>query len=146
MTDKPSADLESILRYTPPNAFKSAGEQRIADFLDRHSIKYIYEPPTAVTQHGKTRLWYPDFLLPDYGLYIEYYGRTGDPDYDRGILEKTAAYEASGLEVIPIYPHHLAHAWPNHLAREIREITQYRANALAAKLGPRSSYSKAGRY
>ena len=113
MTDKPSADLESILRYTPPNAFKSAGEQRIADFLDRHGIKYIYEPPTAVTQHGKTRLWYPDFLLPEYGLYIEYYGRTGDPDYDRGILEKTAAYKASGLEVIPIYPLHLAHAWPD---------------------------------
>ena len=84
MTDKPSADLESILRYTPPNAFKSAGEQRIADFLDRHGIKYIYEPPTAVTQHGKTRLWYPDFLLTEYGLYIEYYGRVGDPDYDLG--------------------------------------------------------------
>jgi len=113
MTDKPSVDLESILRYTPPSAFKSAGEQRIADFLDHHGIRYIYEPPTAVTQHGKTRLWYPDFLLPEYGLYIEYYGRTGDPDYDRGILEKTAAYKASGLEVIPIYPLHLAHAWPD---------------------------------
>ncbi len=139
MTDKPSADLESILRYTPPNAFKSAGEQRIADFLDRHGIKYIYEPPTAVTQHGKTRLWYPDFLLPEYGLYIEYYGRTGDPDYDRGILEKTAAYEATGFEVIPIYPYHLAKSWPEYLAREIREITQYRANALAAKFTPRTA-------
>ena len=134
MTDKPPADLESILRYTPPSAFKSAGEQRIADFLDHHGIRYIYEPPTAVTQHGKTRLWYPDFLLPEYGLYIEYYGRTGDPDYDRGILEKTAAYEASGLEVIPVYPHHLAHAWPDYLAREIREITQYRANHASTRL------------
>ncbi len=146
MTDKPTSDLETILRYTPLNGFKSAGEQRIADFLDRYGIRYIYEPPTAVTHHGKPRIWYPDFFLPEYGLYIEYYGRTGDPDYDRGILEKTAAYEASGLEVIPIYPHHLTSSWPDQLAREIREITQYRANALDAMLGPRSSYSKAGRY
>jgi len=134
MTDKPSVDLESILRYTPPNAFKSAGEQRIADFLDHHGIRYIYEPPTAVTQHGKTRLWYPYFLLPEYGLYIEYYGRIGDPDYDRGILEKTTAYEANGLEVIPIYPHHLAHAWPDYLAQRVREITEYRANRASMRL------------
>ena len=134
MTDKPTPDLESILRYSPQAALKSVGEQRIADFLDRHGIKYIYEPPTAVTQHGKTRLWYPDFLLPEYGLYIEYYGRIGDPDYDRGILEKTAAYEASGLEVIPIYPHHLTHSWPDYLAQRVREITQYRANHASTRL------------
>ena len=134
MTDKPSVDLESILRYTPPSAFKSAGEQRIADFLDHHGIRYIYEPPTAVTQHGKTRLWYPDFLLTEYGLYIEYYGRVGDPDYDRGILEKAAAYEASGLEVIPIYPHHLTSSWPNYLAQRISEITRYRANHASTRL------------
>ncbi|HOD51531.1 MAG TPA: hypothetical protein PLJ71_21135 [Candidatus Hydrogenedentes bacterium] len=66
---------------------------------------------------------HPDFLLPECGIYIEYCGRTGDPDHDRGIIEKTAAYEASGLEVIPVHPHHLTHAWPNYLAQEIEEIT-----------------------
>ena len=129
-----SESLEGLLRHAPPKGLKSEGEQRIADFLDHHCIQYIYEAPTAVTQHDKVRIWYPDFYLPEYGLYIEYYGMIGNPDYDRGVIEKTAAYEASGLEVIPVYPSHLNKAWPEYLAREIREITRYRAHLADAKL------------
>ena len=134
MTENAPPDLERLLRYTPRNALKSEGEQRIADFLEHYGIQYIYEAPTAVTHHEKVRIWYPDFYLPEYGLYIEYYGRAGDPDYDRGVAEKTAAYKASGLEVIPVYPYHLTNAWPEYLTREIREITEYRAGLASAKL------------
>ena len=136
MTHNKPLDLERILRHTPRSALKSEGERRIADFLDHYGIEYIYEAPTAVTQRNKVRIWYPDFYLPEYGLYIEYYGRQGDSDYDRGVAEKTAAYNASGLEVIPVYQHHLSSFWPDYLTREIREITQYRTDLVSAKLLP----------
>jgi hypothetical protein len=136
MTEKPPVNLENILHSTLRTALRSQGERRIADFFDCSGIKYIYGSPTAVTHHGKVRIWYPDFYLPEYGLYIEYYGRTGDPDYDRGVAEKTAAYNASGLEVIPVYLDHLNHLWPDYLTREIQEITQYRTDLVSAKLLP----------
>jgi hypothetical protein len=134
MNENAPPDLERIVRYTPPGALKSKGEQRIADFLDHYGIRYIYEAPTAVTHHNKVRIWYPDFYLPEYGLYIEYYGRLGDPDYDRGVAEKTAAYNASGLEVIPVYPRHLTNACPEYLAQEIRRITKYRTKRAEAEI------------
>lgn len=122
-------NLEQRIGHTPRSAaLKSQGEYRIAGFLDRHNIPYIYESPVAIDQRGKTRIWYPDFFLPDYGLYIEYYGMIGSPDYDRGVVEKTAAYAASGLTVIPVYPCHLHQSWPQYLSQEIHHITTRRAH------------------
>ena len=127
MNTEEEKGLEQRIQHAPQSNPKSEGERRIASFLDRHGIQYIYEPPVAVTQRDKVRIWYPDFHLPEYGVYIEYYGMVGNPDYDRGVTEKTAAYAASGLEVIPVHPHHLYRSWPEYLAREIQRIASYRA-------------------
>ena len=53
------------------HGFKSRGEVQIARFLDRNSILYNYEQPLAVVDQGKTRVWYPDFQLPEYSMIIE---------------------------------------------------------------------------
>lgn len=54
---------------------KSYGEMDIANFLFQNRITYVYEKPypvnTSTTEFGH---YYPDFYLPDYDLYIEYFG------------------------------------------------------------------------
>ncbi len=74
---------------------KSYGEMDIANFLTRYGIRYIYEDPyridTRTEDYGEYR---PDFYLPDYEIYIEYFGidRNGQvPDYFEGREGKSAS-------------------------------------------------------
>ena len=87
------AEYEDYLKWNPPITFhnervKSYGELDIANFLAENSIDYIYEHPYAIDtrtdKHGQYR---PDFYLPQYSVYIEYFGidRNGDvPPYFEG--------------------------------------------------------------
>ena len=110
--------------------FKSQGERRIARFLDQYGIRYVYEKPVAIVDENKTKLWHPDYFLPDLGVYIEFYGMAGQPDYDAGIARKTALYSANGIDVISLYPAHFRYDWQTHLRNELRNIQNYRRNAL----------------
>lgn len=82
---------------------KSYGEMDIANFLTQNGIKYIYEKEykldTRNTEYGQ---YYPDFYLPDYNIYIEYFGinRKGQvPSYfsSKGGLTPTETYQ-KGIE------------------------------------------------
>ncbi len=54
---------------------KSYGEMDIANYLFQNGVKYIYESAyvmdTRTSEYGQ---YHPDFYLPDYGIYIEYFG------------------------------------------------------------------------
>ena len=80
------------------NCFKSRGEEQIARLFDRNNIAYCYEHPTAVVDRGKTRIWYPDFYLPEYGMIIEYFGVNGNEAYDKQARHKMEVYSVNGLE------------------------------------------------
>ncbi len=78
------AEYEEYLRDNPPTtinneAVKSYGEMDIANFLTQNGIKYIYEHPykldTRTSEHGQYK---PDFYLPEYDIYIEYFGINKD--------------------------------------------------------------------
>lgn len=99
-------EYEEYLKLNPPRTFlgelvKSYGEMDIANFLYQHGIKYQYEAEykadTRTEEYGQ---YYPDFYLPDYDLYIEYFGinRKGDvPSWfsaKHGLSAK-AAYQQS---------------------------------------------------
>lgn len=138
-------NLDSILLPNKKPGFKSEGERRIAELLDRCGVQYMYEAPVAVQHQGRLRIWYPDFLLPDLGLHVEYFGIECDPAYDRSTREKMTAYAASGISVISVYPCHLPHL-PQYLNREMREHTNYRRHLVdAAFFRTQRSYSQ-GRY
>ena len=68
------------MRWNPPTTIqgevvKSYGEMEIANFLHECGIKYIYEHPYEHDTNDKEHSQYhPDFYLPDYKIYIEYYG------------------------------------------------------------------------
>ena len=129
--------------------FKSAGEVQIARLMERSGIPYMYEHPVAVLDRGKVRVWYPDIVLPDYGMLIEYCGRCNDPAYDAATERKAAVYQENGLSVLMLRPEDLKGRWPERILDRIESVvvdrlecwrdTRYRANGRMTA-GSRSRY------
>lgn len=96
---KTQAEYDEYLRLNPPTTIKneivkSYGEMDISNFLVQNGIEYIYENPyefdTCTSEYGQ---YHPDFYLPEYNIYIEYFGidRKGEvPSYFKGSNGKTA--------------------------------------------------------
>lgn len=128
-----SDGLENIL--TPNRAhFKSEGERRIAYFLDDNSIRYQYEPGILVqTSYDKTRIWYPDFYLPEFSSYIEYFGMVGKEGYNDGIKTKLSTYQQMGMDVIPVYPWTFSGDWHRYIMDKLESTTLRRYNNLKTK-------------
>lgn len=77
---KTLAEYNEYLKINPPTTVnketvKSYGEMDIANFLMQNGIRYEYEKPYEIdTRNEEHRQYCPDFYLPDYGIYIEYFG------------------------------------------------------------------------
>ena len=116
-------NLEQIVRQKTPQ-LKSEGESKIARFLEENSIKYHYEPGVLVYYpRDKPRIWYPDFYLPEFTTYIEYFGLSGKQQYDQGIKTKEAIYSKMGLSVIPIFPWTFTENWEGYIMNELKQKT-----------------------
>ncbi len=99
-------EYEEYLRLNPPTTInnetvKSYGEMDIANFLMKNSIRYIYEFPYEVdTRTSEYGQYHPDFYLPDFKVYIEYFGinrRREVPSYFEASngMSATEAYRAT---------------------------------------------------
>lgn len=90
---------------------RSRAEQGIADYFDSIGLRYEYE------REIETGIWIftekvssPDFYLPDYDVYVEYWGMLNvENDYDRSkytreMKYKMARYYDLGIKFISIYP------------------------------------------
>lgn len=70
---------------------KSYGELDIANFLTQNGITYVYEQEYPIdTRTSEFGQYYPDFYLPNFDVYIEYFGinRQGEvPAYFSGKTE-----------------------------------------------------------
>jgi len=90
---------------------RSRTEERIADYFDSIGLRYQYE------KEIETGIWIftekvscPDFYLPDYDVYVEYWGMlTVDNNYDRSkytlsMKYKMARYHELGIKFISLYP------------------------------------------
>lgn len=93
-------EYDEYLKLNPPATFKketvkSYGEMDIANFLAFNGINYVYEQPYKIdTNNAEYGQYKPDFYLPDYDIYIEYFGinRNGEvPAYFSGSHGKTAS-------------------------------------------------------
>jgi hypothetical protein len=128
-----SDGLEKVIRANRIH-FKSEGERQIAYFLEDNSIRYQYEPGVLINDlHDKARLWYPDFALPEFASYIEYFGLAGKPEYDEGIKTKLSTYKKMEMDVIPFYPWTFRENWPRYIMNELEKITFRRYDSLKAK-------------
>ena len=127
-------NLENKIKGKRHPEFKSEGERRIAYFLDGNSIRYQYEVGVLVNPvDDKPRIWYPDFHLPEFGAYIEYFGLAGQQDYDRGIRKKEKVYSEMGLSIIPVYPWMFTENWQRYIMKKLEQTTLQRYKNLMTK-------------
>ena len=83
---------------------RSKSEKLIANWLTDHGIRFKYEKPLKLGQ----RTLHPDFYLPKFDCYIEYWGLADvDPDYEKNHRLKLGLYGRFGIKVISVYPRHL---------------------------------------
>jgi len=88
---------------------RSRSEKAIADWLSRNGIRYVYEYP-AMTHSDSRMISRPDYYLPDYDVYVEYWGLANLPcgatgsRYRRSMRWKTEQYRRHGVGVISLCP------------------------------------------
>jgi len=130
-----NGNLEDHLNQGRSNRYRSKGEYKIAEFLGRLNIRFCYEQGVMVKDGNKTKIWHPDFFLPELAVYIEYYGLAGDPDYDRGIRRKNRIYTEMGFAVIDLYPWSFREGWETDVVNRLHYIASMRLDTLLQKLG-----------
>jgi hypothetical protein len=84
---------------------KSRGEQQIADYFTRSGVRYAYEWKAQTNAIIFKRTFaHPDFYLPDYNVYVEYWGLLGaTKDYERVMKWKMAQYHQNKIKFISLY-------------------------------------------
>ena len=86
---------------------RSRSEKTIADWLRRNGVRYVYEYP-AFDRKGLV-ISRPDFYLPDYCVYVEYWGLVGTgKEYAKTMRWKAAQYRMNGVRVVSLYPDEFA--------------------------------------
>ena len=108
------------------SAYKSRAEVQIAGLLDRAGISYKYEHPLAVVDRGKTRIWYPDFYLPEYAMVIEYFGLNGDSGYNERTKHKMEVYKQGGIEGVFLTGDSMRGDWPAKILTGMENILKNR--------------------
>src|SRR5215469_7362151 len=93
---------------------RSRAEQKIADYFDNIGLRYEYERElVARFWIFSQRIGRPDFYLPDYDVYVEFWGmlEVEDDDdrrkYERSMRYKMERYQRHGIKVISLYPRDL---------------------------------------
>jgi hypothetical protein len=79
---------------------QSDGERRIAEWLAAKKITYRYDARLRIIEGFQIR---PDFYLPEYDVYIEYWGMD-TPRYKAGMYLKQDLYMHAGKRLISLYP------------------------------------------
>jgi len=79
---------------------QSKGERKIAEILATKKIRYRYDERFRILNGYAIR---PDFYLPEYDIYIEYWGMD-TTDYKIGMLKKQKLYQQQAKRLISLYP------------------------------------------
>ena len=106
------------------SSFKSKGEREIAGFLEDQQIAYQYEYPLAVNDREKTRIWYPDFRLPEYGMILEYFGMNGDSSYNEQMAHKMKVYQDAGINGIYLTESTMRGPWQEMVIERIEQTLE----------------------
>ena len=95
-----NATVEDAKRLRTVNevAVQSQGERRIGDWLARKGIAYSYDERYMIARDTRIR---PDFYLPEFDLYIEYWGMD-TPEYVRNMQMKRILYQRAAKKLISI--------------------------------------------
>lgn len=92
-------ELNKKIRAKDGTLVQSRGERRIAEWLTAHSIAYRYDERFRIIDGYAIR---PDFYLPEYDVYIEYWGMD-TADYKIGMLKKQQLYQQTGKRLMSVH-------------------------------------------
>ena len=93
-------ELQKKIRAKDGTWVQSVGERLIAEILAAEKIRYRYDERFRILDGYAIR---PDFYLPEFDVYIEYWGMT-TADYKIGMLKKQQLYQQQGKRLISLYP------------------------------------------
>ncbi|MDF7808464.1 hypothetical protein P4E94_13510 [Pontiellaceae bacterium B12219] len=93
-------ELQKKIRAKDGTWVQSDGERLIAEILSAANIRYRYDERFRILDGYAIR---PDFYLPEFDIYIEYWGMT-TADYKIGMLKKQQLYQQQGKRLISLYP------------------------------------------
>ncbi len=93
-------ELQKTIKARDGTIVQSDGERRIAEWLADNNIAYRYDERIRILDGYAIR---PDFYLPEYDVYIEYWGMK-TLDYKIGMLKKQKLYQQEGKRLISLYP------------------------------------------
>lgn len=93
-------ELQKNIRAKDGTWVQSDGERLICETLDAAGIRYRYDERFRILDGYAIR---PDFYLPEFDLYIEYWGMD-TADYKIGMLKKQQLYQQQGKKLISLYP------------------------------------------
>ncbi len=111
---------ESVRRYKilvpyKKNNYDSKAEEKIAAYFKRKNIIYNHHPEIKVPKP----FWIftipfvniklePDFFLPEFDVFVEYWGMIDDPEYKKNSYDrKKKLYKDNVLDFISLYPKNL---------------------------------------
>lgn len=95
-----TTDVEAAkrLRTTDEVAVQSRGEKRIGNWLSAKGIDYRYDDRMMMAGGERIR---PDFYLPEFDLYIEYWGMD-TPEYVANMRHKQILYQRERKKLISL--------------------------------------------
>jgi len=93
-------ELQKTIRAKDGTLVQSDGERLICEALTEQGIRYRYDERFRILNGHAIR---PDFYLPEFDLYIEYWGMD-TADYKIGMLKKQQLYQQQGKKLISLYP------------------------------------------
>jgi len=92
-------ELQKTIEAADGTFVQSDGERKIAEYLARHELVYRYDERIRIIDGYAVR---PDFYLPEFDVYIEYWGMA-TVDYKIGMLKKLKLYQEQGKRLISLY-------------------------------------------
>ncbi len=91
-------ELQKTICTTDGKLVQSDGERLIAEYLTEHRVNYRYDERLQIINGYAIR---PDFYLPEFDVYIEYWGMD-TTDYKIAMLKKQKLYQQEGKKLISL--------------------------------------------
>lgn len=95
-------ELNKTIHAANGTVVQSDGERIIAEELAALGLVFRYDNRFRIVKGYAIR---PDFYLPEFDLYIEYWGMEDNLDYQIGMREKKKLYQQAGKKLISLHAH-----------------------------------------
>lgn len=99
-------ELNKTIQAANGTVVQSAGERIIAEELAAMGVVFRYDNRFRIVKGYAIR---PDFYLPEFDLYIEYWGMEDNLDYQIGMMEKKKLYQQAGKKLVSLYAREKPH-------------------------------------